>query len=135
MFKSKKALNGVIDTVKNKLPDLLKDTGMTFKGVEKGKQPLFDHPNKVIVSGKGFKPDANGDRKYQFEVWFVLSHEKPEKLEENIMDFSDCLTELFEENHTLLDTCDDVNVYECFWFGVEKQIHLAVGKLIIGVDV
>lgn len=128
-FRSKTVVNNIVEITKSFLPDFLPDN-IKLSGVQKGKKPVFNSRNRVVISGRGYKPKPNGDRTYFIEFYFTVSHERPDELEDLVCDFSDSVSELFETYPDLKGNCYKIEELDCEWFVQdERNLHIAIGKM------
>lgn len=137
MFGSKKVVNGVITTLLGKLQPYLDQESMKYNRILKGKIPLYREQNSIVVSSAGYKKDVLTDmKKYVVEIYYTVSSPVPEKLEDLLCDFGDCIDTCLSDNFTLGGTVSDLNISEVLFFVAdEKSINIGIGQLKLEISI
>lgn len=131
---SKKVVNSAVEMIKADLPALLNTAGLKLEHVKKGKHKVLSLKNSVFISNRKRKPDGLLTY-YYVEIYYNVTHEDPEKLEDMINDFGDCLSECLKQNPTLNGQVSDSNEGDGYYFISDNSIHTAIGKLDVEVSI
>lgn len=137
-FKSKTVVNAVIGMLDVDLRSLIaqqEDLTIKVDQVKKGKHKIFSLKNSVFVSNNKWRPGEYDTRIYLTEIYFNVSHENPEKLEDLANDFCDCIVECFDDNPTLNSEVMDSNCIDGYFFVSEQNIHTALGKISMEITI